>query len=125
MFIIDADKTIHLTRGDAVFLDVTAEESPEVEYIFQEGDVVQLEVFEKGKHDNIVLTKRVFPVSGTYSVEIYLSSDDTRIGDTINKPKDYWYNIELNPDTLKKTLIGYDIKGPKVFRLYPEGVDAQ
>lgn len=36
---------------------------------------------------------------------------------------DYWYEVELNPETEAQTIIGYDEDGPKIFRLYPEGDD--
>ena len=54
-------------------------------------------------------------------VTISLSSTDTRIGEIINKPVDYWYEIELNPDTTPQTIIGYDADGPKILKLFPEG----
>jgi hypothetical protein len=53
-------------------------------------------------------------------VEIELTSEDTRIGEVISKPVDYWYEVELNPDTKPQTIIGYDKDGAKVFKLYPE-----
>ena len=63
-----------------------------------------------------------FPVaSDTQSVEISLTMEDTKIGDIISKPEDYWYEIELNPETNPQTIVGYDEDGPKVFKLFPEG----
>lgn len=42
----------------------------------------------------------------------------------VNKPTDFWYEVELNPDTAPQTIIGYDKEtGAKIFRLYPEGGD--
>ena len=55
------------------------------------------------------------------SITVRLESADSRFDDPINKPTDYWYEIELNPDTSCQTLVGYDKEGPKVFRLFPEG----
>lgn len=49
--------------------------------------------------------------------------DETKIGEYISKPKEYWYEIELNPETYPQTIIGYDEDGPKVLILYPEGGD--
>jgi len=54
-----------------------------------------------------------------------LSSDETRIGDYINKPVTYWYEIELNPNNNSTTIIGYDDDGPKQFKLYPEGKNGE
>ena len=45
------------------------------------------------------------------------------IGEVINKPTNYWYEIELNPNTQPQTIIGYDEDGEKLFVLYPEGSD--
>lgn len=123
MFNIDDALTIHLTRGDIATIEVKSGEDPNSSYIFKDGDVVRLEVFEKGKHENVVLSKSVNAVADSSAVDIFLNSTDTRFCDPINKPKDYWYNIELNPDAYKQTLVGYDLSGPKVFRLYPEGAD--
>ena len=60
--------------------------------------------------------------------EIILNAEDTKIGNIINKYVDYWYEIELNPDTAPQTLVGYEVseKGEikeKIFRLLPEGAD--
>ena len=57
------------------------------------------------------------------NVEIVLSKEDTKIGSLISTPFDYWYEIELNPETEPQTVIGYDDDGEKIFRLYPEGDD--
>lgn len=123
MFTINTDKSIHITRGDAAILAVSAVGSNNESYVFKEGDSVRLRVFEKGDFGSVILTKEVSVVAETTIVDIQISSDDTKIGSLINKPKDYWYEIELNPDTYPQTIIGYDNDGPKVFRLFPEGAD--
>ena len=64
-------------------------------------------------------------VDNKESVEIELTSDETRIGDYINKPVTYWYEIELNPNNNSTTIIGYDDDGPKQFKLYPEGKNGE
>jgi hypothetical protein len=56
-------------------------------------------------------------------VEIFLGEEDTKIGEVISKPKDYWYEVELNPFDHPQTIIGYDEDGAKVFKLFPEGDD--
>jgi hypothetical protein len=56
-------------------------------------------------------------------VNIYLSKDDTKIGEVISKPTNYWYEVEMNPNTKPQTIIGYDEEGEKLFVLYPEGSD--
>lgn len=123
MFTINSDLSIYLTRGDAVAIEISANLSEEEQYTFKIGDVIRFKVLEKNRCDNVVLTKVINVEQETTSVDLCLSSEDTKIGDLINKPKDYWYEVEVNPDTLPQTIIGYDTSGPKIFRLYPEGDD--
>lgn len=123
MFSINDDKSIHLTRGDIAVIEVGASSSETEDYTFKTGDVVRIRVFEKNHHENVVIQKDVTVESETTSVDISLYKEDTKIGELINKPKDYWYEVELNPDTSPQTIIGYDADGPKLFRLYPEGDD--
>ena len=122
MFKINADLSIEITRGDAVDFIVTAKENEE-NYVFKIGDVVRFKVFEKKGCDCVVLQKDFGVESDTEEVTIVLDEADTKIGQLINKPKDYWYEVELNPDTLPTTIIGYDEDGAKIFKLYPEGRD--
>ena len=123
MFIINADKSIYLTRGDTAVINVSAIDSNNEPYMFETDNKIRFKVFEKSRCDNIVMVKTVTVNTECSSVSIVLSSEDTKIGDVINKPKDYWYEVELNPETLPQTIIGYDENGPKVFRLFPEGDD--
>lgn len=124
MFFIDSDKTIHLTRGDVAPIQVGAM-NEESTHIFVAGDVVRLNVYEKKKPENVVLQKDVEVQGEMESVDISLTREDTKIGSLISKPVDYWYEIELNPDTMPQTLVGYDDKGPKIFKLYPEGGEVE
>ena len=122
MFVLNEDNSIYVTRGDIVFFSVTAEDNG-TPYKFQAGDVLRIKVFGKKDAENVVLQK-YFPVTeATESVEIYLGEEDTKIGDVISKPTDYWYEVELNPLTNPQTIIGYDEDGAKVFKLFPEGDD--
>lgn len=122
MFYVNDDLSIYATRGDIVFFSVTAEESG-VNYKFQPGDVVRMKVYGKKDAKTVVLQKD-FPVTAECeSVEVLLTEDDTKIGDVISKPVDYWYEIELNPFSAPQTIIGYDEDGAKIFRIYPEGKD--
>lgn len=123
MFKIDNDKTIHLTRGNIASIDVTANNDDGTNYIFQAGDVVRLNVFKNKDCGCIELQKDVTVEAETETVEVNLTGEETRIGELINKPSKYWYEIELNPDTNPQTIIGYDIDGAKLFILYPEGGD--
>ena len=120
MFAINEDLSINITRGDSAVFSVGALIG-EAEYTFKEGDVVRFKVFGKKNCDDVVLKKDVVVGEATNLVQIALDSDETKIGDVISKPTDYWYEVELNPDTYAQTIIGYDEDGAKIFKLYPEG----
>ena len=124
MFIINDDKSIYITRGDAALFAVTAMLDG-VPYEFQPNDVVRFKVFEKKGCDTVVLQKDFPVIEACDSVDISLVRADTKIGDIIHKPKDFWYEVELNPDTYPQTIIGYDEDGAKSFRLLPEGKDLE
>lgn len=120
MFTINDDMSIYATRGDVVFFSVTADEEG-ANHVFQPGDVVRFTVYGRKDAENVVLQKD-FPIfEATEVVPIYLGEIDTRFGDVISKPTDYWYEVELNPGNDPQTIIGYDEDGAKIFRLYPEG----
>ena len=124
MYQINDDKSIYVTRGDIVLFEVTAEDNGEV-YTFQPGDLVRIKVFGKKNCENVVLQKD-FPVTAASErVEIFLDENDTKIGEVINKPADYWYEIELNPLSDPQTIVGYNEDGPAIFRLFPEGRDLE
>lgn len=123
MFIIKSDKSIHLTRGDVAVIDISAADPNGGNYVFQRGDVIRFRLFNKKDMSQVIVQKDVAVTSATTVVTLTLSKEDTKIGDFIYKPEDYWYEVELNPETAPQTIIGYDEAGPKVFRLYPEGAD--
>ena len=118
MFVVGEDLTIHITRGDTGIIAVTANDG---DYEFKSGDVVRLTVMTKKNCTDVVLRKDVEVTETIKAVEIVLDSEDTKIGGVISKPTDYWYEVELNPDTKPQTIIGYDENGAKLFKLYPEG----
>lgn len=123
MLRVDEDKIIHITRGDAGVLRISANDEKGETYIFKAGEIVRFKVVEKNACNSIAFKKEVVVNAETTEVEIELTTADTKIGEIINKPKDYWYEVELNPDTAPYTIIGYDMEGPKVLRMYPEGDD--
>ena len=122
MFVVNEDNSIYATRGDIVFFSVTAEDDGKP-YKFQPGDVVRIKVYGKKDAESVVLQKDFPVLEITESVEITLTEQDTKIGEVISKPRDYWYEVELNPFTNPQTIIGYDEDGAKVFKLFPEGDD--
>lgn len=124
-------KEIHLTRGNIACLEFKAKqkevssetsETISTPYVYQNGDVVRFKVMKKGNVKEIFLTKDITITEPTTVATFYLTGDETKFGDYINKPTTYWYEVELNPDTDPQTIIGYDkATGPKLFVLYPEG----
>lgn len=124
MFVVNEDMSIYCTRGDAggFYVQATFQGEP---YTFRNGDVVRLKVFGKKDCENVVLEKSVTVSEETTQAEIFLDGEDTKFGDVISKPTDYWYEVELNPDTKPQTIIGYDEEGAKIFKLFPEGKDVK
>lgn len=124
MFKIDEELNIHCTRGDAATFSIAATVD-NIPYIFRAGDVVRFTVVEKKDYSKVVLHKSVTVAEENELVEISLTGEETRIGDTISKPADYAYEVELNPETHPQTIIGYDEKGAKIFKLYPESEESK
>ena len=121
MFRIDKNMTVYLTRGDACLLPVSCKSSGGEPYIFKRGETLSLRIFKKRRYDEVVFSKETVIAADTERAQIYLSSAETRLGEVINAPAEYWYEIELNGGTnAAQTIVGYDKGGPKVFRLYPE-----
>jgi hypothetical protein len=120
MFVINEDLTINITRGDAAVFSVKADFNGEP-YEFRPDDVVRLKVFAKKDCADVVLKKDIKVTESTYEVVVALDGAETKIDKVINKPTDYWYEVELNPETKPQTIIGYDDNGAKIFKLYPEG----
>ena len=115
--------TIEVNRGDELNLNLSLKLDSGEDYTFEEGDKVVFSLYEKGKmSDNAILIKEVDATPDTTNLEISLTSNETKIGEMINKPVEYWYEIELND---RYTVIGYDDKGAKKFILYPEGSKIQ
>lgn len=120
MFKVNEDKSIYATRGDVVNLSIMLY-ADGVPRTFKSGDVVRFKVVEKKRCNNVVLQNDFPAEEGATKVSVVLNSEDMKFGDVIGKPKDYWYEVELNPETQPNTVIGYDEDGPKVFRVFPEG----
>ena len=115
MFVINDDLSIYCTRGDAL--------SFPVEHSFQANDIVRMQVFKKKNCAELVLRKDFTIKEATEQFEIELLGSETKFGDIISKPVDFWYEVEVNPGELSETIIGYDEDGAKVFKLFPEGQD--
>lgn len=127
MYKINEDLSIYVTRGDTVLFDVKANTDDGTPVTFMPGDLVRFKVYKKKKADDVVLQKDFHIPTATQKVQIYLSKEDTKIGEVISKPVTYWYSVALiNSDNEEQTIIGYDDEtGAKTFVLLPEGGDKQ
>ena len=124
MFKID-NKQIHITRGDIANIGITVKNEDGTDYEFKKGDIVRFSVFRKKGCNYVELRKDTVVETAGTEVEINLTESDTKIGEIISKPVEYWYEVELNPDTNPQTVIGYDTDGAKTFTLYPEASDEE
>ena len=128
LYIDEKTQQINITRGDIAQFDFTTLNEDGELYTFKSGDVLRFKVFKKNLCNAVVLQKDFTIEEDSTIAEITLNAEDTKIGNIINKYVDYWYEIELNPDTAPQTLVGYEVseKGEikeKIFRLLPEGAD--
>lgn len=114
---------IYVTRGDMLPLSIGATNADGSQYVFKIEDIIRIKIMEAENVSNILVQKDFAVEEEGTVVNIDLISEDTKIGELINKPFEYWYEIELNPDTeLTNTIIGYSKeKGPALFVLLPEG----
>lgn len=119
---IDEETNIEITRGDILPLSVRAKDKNGEDYTFKVGDVVRFKITEKENEANVILSKDFEVTEEKQSVNVDLTGEETKIGEIINEPSEYWYEIELNPDTAPQTIIGYTMDdGAKLFILLPEG----
>jgi hypothetical protein len=113
---------IEVNRGDELSLSLSLQQESSV-YTFVSGDKVVFSLYNKGKmNEKAILIKEVEATGGETALNISLTSEETKIGELINKPVEYWYEIELND---RFTVVGYDEEGAKKFILYPEGSKIQ
>jgi len=116
MFDIDKEDktTLLVTRGDRGSVAIKLKPG----YTFKVGQKVSLVVVKKkGYKEEPVLEKSVTVEEESDKIKIPLTSEDTKIGDYINKAVNYWYNIVVDDD---QTIFGSDKNGEKIFRLFPE-----
>lgn len=122
MFVVHEDMTIYATRGDVVYFSAEKKQG-DAKYKFQPGDIVRMKIFCKKNCGKVMLVKDFLVEEETTSVNIFLGKGETKFGEIISKPVDYWYELELNPDTFPDTFVGYDENGAKLFKLFPEAKD--
>lgn len=122
LIINEKNLDVQITRGDYAPFTITANDEDGGVYTFKQGEVVKFKVFKANDCSCIVLEKSVTVDADTTEVTINFEHEETLIEDSINKPKDYWYEVELNPDTKCQTIIGYRKDyGPRLFTILPSG----
>lgn len=108
---------IHINRGNRLLFDYTIDNNGS-DYVFESEDIVTFSVYRKLEMDDEpVVNKNFAPEVGTTMVSIDIPNEEMRIGEPINQPEEYWYQIRLNEDVVS----GYNSSGPKKLILYPEG----
>lgn len=115
MFKIE-DKTIYVTRGDKLIINETDLDIDTTSIVVD--DYVVFRLYNKKKLNELPLLEKKVIVEEDHKFSIELSKDETKIGELLNKPSTYWYEIEVNGEN---TIVGYDENGAKLFILYPEG----
>lgn len=121
--IID-NRNIQITRGNVLTLTVIAENEG-TQYEFLKDDIIRFKIMEAKNVETVLLEKNFIIEEDMFEKDIEMTAEEMKIGELISKPKDYWYEVELNPDTpYTKTIIGYDKDlGPALLTLLPEGGD--
>ena len=117
--------TIKVTRGDSCTISIRSktldDNNEQVPYIFKPGDCITFGIYNRKKlNESPILYKKIIVESDSEIIDFCLSSADTKLGEMLNKPSTYWYEIQLNNE---KTLLGYDDNGAKLLIIYPEGDD--
>lgn len=120
------DKNIQITRGDILPITVSATNDIDGNnYEFEAGEVLRFKVTQANKVEKVMLQKDFTVEENTTEELIIITSQEMKLGELKSKPVDYWYEIELNPDTDKTmTIVGYTKEeGPAILTLLPEGGD--
>lgn len=94
-------------------------------HTFNVDDVIRFKVFKRKDCHFVEIQKDIVVTEPKTNIDIILSKEDTKIGGLINNPVDYWYEVELNPNTEPQTVICFDDDGEKIFKLFPEGADKE
>ena len=124
---IDAKYNIETVRGNVLPLRFRAKLNTDgTVQTFKPDDVVRFTIMQKGKCDQVVLQKDETVKEECESISMVIPAHEMKFGPIISTPVDYWYEVEVNPDTpYTVTILGYTKKkdGPKILTLLPEGGD--
>lgn len=125
-------KTIEVTRGNMLPITVTAGNNiDENDYQFQVGDVIRFKIFDKNNVNKVYLEKDFKIDEATTEKTIIMTANEMKIGELKNKAVEYWWELELNPDTDNThTIVGYELDeegkpDPAIIKILPEGGDRE
>lgn len=118
-------KNIEITRGNVLPIKVTAgDEVNKTDYEFKAGDVLRFKIFDKTDVKNVLLQKDFIVEENTTEMTLLMTAKEMKIGELSNMSTDYWWEIDLNPDTdFEQTVMGYEKDKPAVITILPEGGD--
>ena len=129
------DKHIQITRGNMLPIHVFADDVVVGnDYEFQAGDILRFKIFDPKDPNKVYLTKDFKIESACTETDIMMTADEMKIGPMYDKKQkiyEYWWEIELNPDTPNtQTIVGFDLdeqgkEDPAVITILPEGGDNQ
>ena len=88
-------KQIQINRGDSTTFAVSAKDKDGNTHTFEVGEIVKFSVTERKDEKEVVLQKIIEVDTEGTVVQIPLTSEDTKIGEIINKPVVYWYEISV------------------------------
>lgn len=126
------DKNIRITRGNMLPITVSANNHIDgSDYEFQVGDIIRFQIFDS-KDVNKIYLKKDFKVEEVTTEEIIIiTAEEMKIGELRTRAAEYWYEIELNPDTDNTiTIVGYELDennkpDPAVITILPEAGDGK
>ena len=121
------DKNIRITRGNMLPITVSADNDIDGnDYEFQVGDVIRFQIFDSKDVNNVYFKKDFKVTEKATEKMIVITAEEMKIGELKNKSVDYWYEIELNPDTENTiTIVGYELDennkpDPAIITILPE-----
>lgn len=120
------DRNIRITRGDRLPITVSADNDVDGnDYEFQIDDVIRFKIFDSKDNKKVYLQKDFKVEEISIEKQIEMTAEEMKIGEMKNKPIDYWYEIEVNPETPNTmTIEGYrKDEGPAIITILPEGGD--
>lgn len=118
-------KNIEITRGNVLPIKVTAgDDATKSDYEFKVDDVIRFKIFDKENVNNVHLQKDFIIEEACTETTIVMTAKEMKIGELTNKTQEYWWEIDLNPDTdYEQTIVGYEKNSEATISILPEGGD--